>query len=477
MLPTQGFSLQPGLAEGVAAALCAAVWQGTALAAAVGLCLRGLQGMSAAARAAVWMNVFALLILLHVLPAFAGSGGMGGAAGWAAAPVHASLLRLNPLWSVALAGAWALLSLWRLMQLGWSAVGLRRLARRAKPVDADAEIAALLAGRGADGKRGRAARLYTSAEVERPSVFGFLRPRVLLPEGLMERLTGEELRQVVLHEMEHVRRGDDWSNLAQKAGLALFPLNPALAWVERRLCAERELACDDRVLYASGERKTYARCLARIAEFSMIHRGVSLALGAWERRPELVRRVHRILGRPAETPAGWMARLAPAALMAGALGCALGLARSPQLVSFAPGTEGTAAAGSLPRVTMQAASLKESNLGKANLRAAAGAPARLVKAEMPVKRLAPETDSARGREGRTQRPPALLRTAVRTEQLGRNRGAQEEAWLALAEWQRAEAFRQAEALEQLIQAVDAGQSDRPSYAAVPMGNGWIIVQI
>ena len=58
-----------------------------------------------------------------------------------------------------------------------------------------------------------------------------------------------------MHEMEHLRRGDDWTNLLQKAGLVFFPLNPASFWVERRLCAERELACDDCVLRSSGARK------------------------------------------------------------------------------------------------------------------------------------------------------------------------------------------------------------------------------
>jgi beta-lactamase regulating signal transducer with metallopeptidase domain len=66
-------------------------------------------------------------------------------------------------------------------------------------------------------------------------VFGFLHPRILIPPALLERLTSPELQQVVLHEMEHLRRRDDWTNLLQKMGLVLFPLNPVLLWVERRL--------------------------------------------------------------------------------------------------------------------------------------------------------------------------------------------------------------------------------------------------
>ena len=76
----------------------------------------------------------------------------------------------------------------------------------------------------------------------RPSVLGFFRPRILVPPELLKALSPRELRQVVVHEMEHLHRADDWTNLLQKVGLVLFPLNPVLLWVERRLCAERELA-------------------------------------------------------------------------------------------------------------------------------------------------------------------------------------------------------------------------------------------
>ena len=138
---------------------------------------------------------------------------------------------------------------------------------------------------------------------------------------------------MVIHEMEHLRRGDDWTNLLQKLALVLFPLNPALVWVERRLCAERELACDDRVLHAGSGRKAYALCLTHLAEYSLVRRGFALVLGAWERRPELVRRVQRILYQPARTMGRKPALAVCGTLLAGIFGCTLTLAHAPQLVS------------------------------------------------------------------------------------------------------------------------------------------------
>lgn len=308
-----------------AGALFSAIWEGAVLALGVALCLRLLPGLSAAARSVVWLNVFILLVLLHFVPVFAGR---------PVAPVsgHVPEIELDLRWSLALVGVWLALSLWRAGQLILGIVQLRRLAGRAKPLETDPELQALLS----DASAGRTARLCISNEVIRPSVLGFMRPRVLVPAALAEHLTPQELKQVVLHEMEHLRRGDDWTNLLQKVGLVLFPLNPVLLWVERRLCAERELACDDRVMQSSAGRKAYALCLTRMAEFSLFRKSYSLVLGLWERRPELVRRIHRIVSQPVRSMGRKPAMAATGSVLAGALGCAIVLSHSPQLVGFLP---------------------------------------------------------------------------------------------------------------------------------------------
>jgi len=147
---------------------------------------------------------------------------------------------------------------------------------------------------------------------------------------------------VALHEAEHLRRRDDWTNLLQKISLVLFPLNPALAWMERRLCREREMACDEGVVRRTQAPRAYAACLTSLAERSLKRRAQALSLGAFGRRPELVHRVHSIL---------WRKRaLHPLAARAwvGAVGCgllfgAVALARCPQVVAFVPAKTGNAA--------------------------------------------------------------------------------------------------------------------------------------
>jgi BlaR1 peptidase M56 len=187
-------------------------------------------------------------------------------------------------------------------------------------------------------RAGRRAELCVSDEVDRPTVIGFFAPKILIPAWLLEKLTPTELDQIVLHETGHLGRADDWMNLLQKIALVIFPLNPALAWVERRLCFERELAVDDCVLRAfggkAGAATAYAACLATVAEHRLGRRGLALALGALGRESELGRRVRRILDRR-ETMRPAHARLVLGGALMGLLSAGMALERCPQVVGFA----------------------------------------------------------------------------------------------------------------------------------------------
>jgi beta-lactamase regulating signal transducer with metallopeptidase domain len=455
--------LLPFLSAAATGALFSAIWEGSVLAVCVVLALRLLPGLSAAARSVVWLNIFILLALLHVLPTFGvrATSGLGS---------HLASVHLDMRWSLAIATVWVALSVWRGTQLILGAIHLHRLARRATPIDADSEMQALLH----DAPAGRTAQLCTSAEVARPSVLGFFGPRVLLPPTLVERLSALELQQVVLHEMEHLRRADDWTNLLQKIGLVLFPLNPVLVWVERRLCAERELACDDRVLRSSAGRKAYALCLTHLAEYSILQRSLSLVLGAWERRPELVRRVQRILRQPGHSMGRKPAMAATAGLMAGALGCTLALAHCPQLVSFVP----AALAPSQAR-TMAPKDLRE--LG----RELGGTP-QLLKAVMPQEphRPAYKPVPVRPKSAKPAPQRNMMAQLQATEQLPALNPAQvpeQGTLVVLTEWSYTDTPAPAVPARVMIRVADGqrlGYMVVPArYAAVRTPVGWLIMQI
>jgi hypothetical protein len=450
----------------VSGALLSAIWEGAVLAAAVVLCLRLLPGLSAAARSVIWLNLFVLLLLLHFVPALTPPASVPGSE-------HMPSVHLDWRWSLGIVALWAALSTWRAVQLAHGALHLHRLAGRANPVATDPELTALLH----DAPGGRGAQLCTSDEVARPSVLGFFHPRVLIPSTLLEVLSPQELRQVVLHEMEHLRRADDWTNLLQKIGLVLFPLNPVLLWVERRLCAERELACDDRVVRSASGRKAYALCLTHLAEHSLLRRSFSLVLGAFERRSELVGRVHRILQQPGRTMGRKAAFAVTGTLLSGALGCALVLAHSPQLISFVP-----TAAGS-HQMNLSAA-LDTQAVG----RSLGGTP-QLVKAVMPntstISTHRPELGRKAVLHRRTHRPALGLTASLQpipapNADLGPK--LDQQTMIVLTE------FRTVEMQPRVALAGSPERRISPAsqpgaiilpvrYAVVPLPNGWLIIQI
>ncbi|MEO7145816.1 MAG: M56 family metallopeptidase, partial [Bryobacteraceae bacterium] len=145
------------------------------------------------------------------------------------------------------------------------------------------------------GRRG--IRVLVSTETSTPLAAGLRHPAIVIPAALRARLSEAELRQIILHEAAHLARYDDWSNLAQKLIQAVFWLHPVVYWIGRRLNLEREIACDDRVLAVTGRPRSYAECLARLAELAVWRRSSVLATGAADNKPHLSRRIELLLDR------------------------------------------------------------------------------------------------------------------------------------------------------------------------------------
>jgi hypothetical protein len=299
--------------------------------------------------------------------------------------------------------------------------------------------------------------------VDRPSVAGFFHPRILIPPTLVASLSAAELAQIATHELEHLRRADDWTNLLQKLSLVALPLNPVLLWLERRLAIERELACDDRVVRATGTPKAYAACLTHLAERSMIaralRRGGALALGAWERQSELGRRVHRILRRRVTPMPVWQSRAITATLVCGLVAGAGALAHSPRLISFLPS----------PSEAPQTASLRGVRVEDSSIPAPAVRTTAIQATAVPVKAILPAPQTRRAfdqsqamRMYRTVHRSAIRRARAQTPGLtltsaGNSRGA------TTAQPSRV--------------TLTVFEFSQPSYAAVRTADGWLILQL
>ena len=228
---------------------------------------------------------------------------------------------------------WALLSLVMLARLGSGYRELRRIEIRRRA--GSGRVAAAVDGVCAriNGVR-RQTRLLVSSHIARPMSLGFLNPAILIPQALLDTLSDSELDHIVLHELAHLRRRDDWTNLAQKLIEAVLPIQPAVYWLGHRMSLEREMACDDWVIAATGTAKPYAASLTKVAELSQWGHAGILAAGAAGNRSQLFRRVHHMLDRTRNAAP----KLAVGPLVA-AVAAVVGLiyvgARAPQMIAFA----------------------------------------------------------------------------------------------------------------------------------------------
>jgi beta-lactamase regulating signal transducer with metallopeptidase domain len=181
---------------------------------------------------------------------------------------------------------------------GW--FSLKRLEEGARPVAEEwREALARVARRVGVA---RAVRLCQSALVEVPTVVGHLRPLILIPASALTGLSPEQLEAVLAHELAHVRRHDYLVNLLQTAAETLLFYHPAAWWVSRRARAEREHACDDVAVRATGDVLLYARSLAQM-EHLRRERGETPALALAANGGSLMQRIQRLVqvraqGRP-----------------------------------------------------------------------------------------------------------------------------------------------------------------------------------
>ena len=205
-------------------------------------------------------------------------------------------LTLDPgIWSARLAALWALLASFMMLRLLASYGALQNRKRKAMsaPVSVDAGFREVLALCGVRRK----VRLAIVKADTSPMVVGPVDPCVLLSEALLQQLTPEELDQVCLHEAAHLARFDDLTLMLQRVIEAVFCIHPLVRWIARQLDLEREIACDDFVIGATGEPRSYASCLTRVAELIAGLGGSRMAAAIADETSNLERRIDMLLNK------------------------------------------------------------------------------------------------------------------------------------------------------------------------------------
>jgi bla regulator protein BlaR1 len=235
---------------------------------------------------------------------------------WNLAPQPAFLegqtqMLLALVWALGAAG----LTAWRWNE--WRA--LSRLVRVSTHLDEGREVR-LLKGIARSHTHPRQIEILQCHSTLEPGVLGIVRPKLLWPVGLSDRLSDPELEAILAHEACHVDRRDNLWALVQVVVEHVFWFHPLVWWLGTRLVDARELACDEEVLHMlpmGTDNHSYAEAILKVCGFYLRS---PLTLVAGVGGSDLAARIERIVKGPRARPVSVPARLFLAGVLAVTIG-------------------------------------------------------------------------------------------------------------------------------------------------------------
>ena len=176
--------------------------------------------------------------------------------------------------------------------LAWSALVVRRIIRRATPLDSTEWMTPLWEVSDRFGLE-EAPRLLRSEDAKMPFACGVLTPTIVLPAEC-DGWSLDRRRAVLLHELAHVRRHDLLGHTLGRLVCAVYWFHPLVWTAAKQLRSESERACDDLALSCGTRATDYAEHLLEIVTSVRRDATPSVAL-AMARRKEFEGRMLAIL--------------------------------------------------------------------------------------------------------------------------------------------------------------------------------------
>ena len=138
--------------------------------------------------------------------------------------------------------------------------------------------------------------ILLTSQINSPFVSGVFHPRIYLPRELVGASGPDELAQILIHELAHVKRKDAWVLALER--LVTLPLwfHPLVHWMNRELDRAREELCDNHVLCDSHS-SDYARTLLRLAQLQANRWGLVGRLSILLPEHRLVSRIRWLLDK------------------------------------------------------------------------------------------------------------------------------------------------------------------------------------
>ena len=139
----------------------------------------------------------------------------------------------------------------------------------------------------------RIVKLVQSKQVLVPSVIGHFKPIILLPIGLVNGLSNDQVEAILLHELSHIKRHDFVINLVQSLVEVLYFFNPFMWIISNAIRAEREHACDDTAIALGIPKSVYAQTLAGVFNYATKRQQFTLSFAS--KNKLTLKRIQRIM--------------------------------------------------------------------------------------------------------------------------------------------------------------------------------------
>ncbi|WP_242951700.1 M56 family metallopeptidase [Clostridium felsineum] len=137
---------------------------------------------------------------------------------------------------------------------------------RKEPEYREVEICDLLEECKKEMKIKRNIQIKKSQSVKTPCITGFIKPCILLPDYIAYKLTKEEIKYVIIHELSHFKHKDIIINWISILLNLIHWFNPILYFSFKKLKQDSEIACDAKALsyIKNGERKEYGKTIINL---------------------------------------------------------------------------------------------------------------------------------------------------------------------------------------------------------------------
>lgn len=130
-----------------------------------------------------------------------------------------------------------------------------------------------------------------------PSLFGILTLKLLLPSDISNKVSSEEMKHIILHELCHIKREDNITNWLIVTLKVLYWFNPIIWYGFYRMHEDSEIACDALALsyMTSEEQMKYGYTILHLIKMTSNYRFIPGTSGMLTDKSKIERRISMIL--------------------------------------------------------------------------------------------------------------------------------------------------------------------------------------